>query len=156
MRPTLFTVYLAALWMSLSSAAWSEFSVHLDSRSVHAYEDAELEHLVSCWLSQPKLEPIADVIASGRCSLSSEERPLYLWSIAKRALIWGLRHHTDTLVKKLPKKWRAPVKKYAGKVANLLETFENWKEGACIVGLSGMGIPPADAIMICQALSFLL
>lgn len=117
-------------------------------------EEQEIAGLVDCWLAQPKLQPISTVMAN-ECS-NAEVRPQYFWPVAKRALIWGLRNHLDTVVKRLPKKWQGPVKKYGGQLANAIEAIEDWKEGACILALVKVGIPPAEAQMTCEAINFLL
>lgn len=112
--------------------------------------------LAEIWFMQPGELTSLHAMLSSVDDESSEIRPQYIWTIAKRALIWALRNHTDTIVKKLPAKWRGPVGKNARALADLIEKFDEWKEGACIIGLTSMGIPPSDSQIMCQAISFLL
>lgn len=145
-------IFVGFFFLLLSITGFSQQSI--DSEEAITVNDTSLDELVSCWLSQTTFKPISVIVEKRLCK--HDIKAQYVWVIVKKALIWGLRHHTDTIVKRLPRKWQTPVSKYANKVANLIETLEEWKEGACIIGLTGMGIPPSDSIMICQAISYLL
>lgn len=141
--------------MKIILAGWLLVSSMVFSEEVHRSPINTTEKLVECWLSGP-IKPLSAVLRKGVCFESSTYQPKYVWTIVKKGLIWGLRHHTDTIVKKLPAKWQGPVGKNAKKIADFVETLEEWKEGACVIGLTSMGIPPPDSIMACQALSWLI
>lgn len=157
MKKNLIMGALIAFGITFSTSASAEAMRARDAHDVReALVNDDAQRLAEIWLLQPgTFTSMSSFIASADPN-SSEIKPQYVWAIAKKALIWALRNHTDTIVKKLPAKWRGPVGRNAKKLANLIETFEEWKEGACIIGLTSMGIPPSDSQIMCQAISFLL
>lgn len=78
--------------------------------------------------------------------------------IAKKAFIYALRHGGSALGKYLSKvspKAGAAIKKYALKLAEVLESIEKIQEYPIAIGLIKLGVPPSDAWLIAQAVVFL-
>lgn len=70
------------------------------------------------------------------------------WSIAKKAVVYMLRHGAS----KLP----SSLRPYASKAANVLENMDKFEEAALTLGLAKAGIPPDVANDMAKAIAALI
>ncbi|TCP62653.1 hypothetical protein [Baia soyae] len=78
------------------------------------------------------------------------------WSAIGKAAVKFLLRNSDKLIKSLPAKYRGPVYKWRNKTLSVLDDLDVWKESAIIAGLVKVGVPPAEARLIAQWVSWVV